>query len=484
MKKEMRSFRVLLGIRVTAAMTAAVGAVSILSFLGLRQGLDRELNASLLNVATIQAAAVTDDPEGDMRFPEWELTPEEAASVRELNRYAQIWNADGESLVRGRYITEDLPLDPTALSRAAADELVWTQGVFQGIPIRSLYYPLERLGQLHNHHVLQVAAPLEARNRMLRSVGLLLLGILGTIAAATFAGAWWLAGRVVRPVDRIIDQAEGIARGEPHRRIEAYADTREYQRLVQVLNQMLGRLNAALETQKRFAADASHELRTPLTALRGEIEVALRRDRTPEEYVRVLESALEESERLSRLAEDLLTLTRSEAGVLSPQLQRVDLADRVRRTVVRLSAEAEGKGIHISGPGEATVVADVDPDLFDRVVWNLLGNAVKFSPSGGLVEIWIAQGVHGIVLEVADGGPGIPEDKLERVFERFFRTDESRTLGESDSGTGLGLAIAKAIVELHRGSITARNRTEGGSVFRMTLPVPSDDRHPSSTLPA
>ena len=230
--------------------------------------------------------------------------------MRDLNRYAQIWSADGTSLVRGRYITEDLPLDPSALARAADDELVWTRGVFQGSPIRSLYYPLERLGELHNHHVLQVAAPLDARNRLLRRVGLLLLGILGTIAAATFGGAWWLAGRMVRPVDAIIDQAEGIAHGEPHRKIEAFADTWEYQRLVQVLNRMLTRLEAALETQKRFAADASHELRTPLTALRGQIEVALRRDRSPEEYVAVLDSALEESERLSRIAEDLLTLTR------------------------------------------------------------------------------------------------------------------------------------------------------------------------------
>ena len=358
----MRSFRFLLGIRVTAAMTAAVGAVAILSFLGLRQGLDRELNASLLNVATIQAAAVTDDPTGEMRFPEWELTPEEAASVRELNRYAQIWSADGESLVRGRYITEDLPLDPAALARAADDELVWTQGVFQGIPIRSLYYPLERLGELHNRHVLQVAAPLEARNRMLRSVGFLLLGILGTIAASTFAGSWWLAGRVVRPVDAIIDQAEGIARGEPHRRIEAYADTWEYQRLVQVLNQMLGRLRRPWKPRKRFAADASHELRTPLTALRGEIEVALRRDRTPEEYVRVLDSALEESERLSRLAEDLLTLTRSEAGVLKPQLQEVDLTGE--GPVERWPAfprKPKARGVLISGPGEAPVPPRLTP---------------------------------------------------------------------------------------------------------------------------
>lgn len=473
----MRSFRFLLGIRVTGAMTAAVGAVAVLSFLGLRQGLDRELNASLLNVATIQAAAVTNDPTGEMHFPEWELTPEEAASVRDLNRYAQIWSAGGESLVRGRYIIQDLPLDAQALARAADDELVWTEGEFQGIPIRSLYYPLERLGQLHSRHVLQVAAPLEARNRMLRSVGLLLLAILATIAASTFLGSWWLAGRVVRPVDAIIDQAEGIARGNTRRRIEAYADTWEYQRLVQVLNRMLSGLEAALEAQKRFAADASHELRTPLTALRGELEVALRRDRTVEEYVRVLDSALEESERLSRLAEDLLTLTRSEAGVLKLQPRLVDLADRIQTTASRLSTEARRRGVVITSPGDTPVPAEVDPDLFDRVVWNLLGNALQHSPADSQVVITLGATDQGVRMEIADSGPGIPEDELEKIFERFYRTDESRTHAEGESGTGLGLAIAKAIIDLHGGQIRAENRPGGGALFRVILP-PSAGRKP------
>ncbi len=481
MTQKMRSFRVLLGIRVTAAMTAAVGIVSLLAFLGLRQGLDRELDASLLNVAAIQAAAVTNDPTGKMHFPEWELTPAEAASVRELNRYTQIWNADGESLVRGRYITEDLPLDAAALARAADDQVVWSRGVFQGIPIRSLYYPLERMGELHNRHVLQVAAPLGARDRMLSRVGALLLAVLITIAAGTFAGSWWLAGRVVRPVDAIIDQAESIARGEPRPRIEAYADTWEYQRLVQVLNRMLSRLATALEAQKRFAADASHELRTPLTVLRGELEVALRRDRTPEEYVRVLDSALEESERLSRLAEDLLTLTRSEAGVLDPQIQAVDLSERVERTVARLSLEAGEMGVELRQAAEGPVSGHVDPDLFDRVVWNLLGNAVKFSPPGGSVTVTVRETGAGAELEVADEGPGIPETQLQKVFERFFRIDEARSHSGDDSGTGLGLAIAKAVVELHGGEITASNRPEGGAVFRVIFPTARIPERPGNT---
>jgi hypothetical protein len=160
------SFRWQLALRFAAAVVLGMIAISVVSYHVVRHVLDRELDASLFNVASIQAASVTDAPGGTMRFHEWELTPAEAASVRDLNRYAQVWSADAESLLRTRYITDDLPLDTTALHSAARGQLVLTEQTFQERPIRSLYYPLERLGPLHANHVLQVAAPLDARNRM------------------------------------------------------------------------------------------------------------------------------------------------------------------------------------------------------------------------------------------------------------------------------------------------------------------------------
>jgi len=467
----LRSFRFILGIRVTVVMTGAVAAVALSSFLVLRQALDRELNASLISVASVQAASVTDDPSGEMRFHEWELTPDEAVSLRDLVRYLQIWNAEGESLIRSRFIDEDLPLDTVALARAGEGALAWAEGTFQGVQVRALYYPLERLGELHTRHVLQVAAPLAARDRVLRQLGLLLLAIVVTVGITTFPGAWWLAGRAVDPVDAIVDQAEAIAAGAPQRSIEAFADTLEYARLVQVLNRMLGRLEAALETQRRFTADASHELRTPLTVLRGELEVALRRDRTPDEYTQVLRSALEEAERLSRLAEDLLTLTRSEAGAQSLQMEKKDLAEQVGRAVVRFGQQAQEKGIELSFAPAGEVLAEYDSDLMDRVTWNLLGNALKYTPAGGKVEVRVKREAEVVTLVVEDSGPGIPPEKLESVFDRFVRIDEARTSGGDTSGTGLGLAIVKAVVVLHQGMVSVENTPDGGALFRVTLPV-------------
>ena len=467
----MRSFRTVLALRVAGGITAGVLIISVLSYLALKETLDRELNASLVNVASIQASSLTEDPSGIMRFHEWELTPEEAASVRDLNRFAQVWSGEGVSLLRTQYITTDLPLDDDGLRSALAGELAWTEGVFQGIPIRSLYYPLERLGELHSRHVLQVAAPLESRDRMLGNVALFLLGLTLSAGIASFGAGWWLASRMIHPVDDIIDQAESIGVDRGRRAIEAYADTREYQRLVQVLNGMLSRLDSAMEAQRRFTADASHELRSPLTALRGELEVARRKERSRQEYERVLDSSLDEVERLSRIAEDLLTLTRSEAGAVVPQEEVVELGTRVGDTLGRLARKAGAKGIRLRLVNEGPVTTRVDPDHLDRVSWNLLDNAIKFTPPGGEVTVTVVEENDKAVLSVADTGPGIPEDRIPQIFERFFRLDESRTPGEREGGTGLGLAIVRALSELSGGRVEAANRQGGGAVFRVLLPL-------------
>lgn len=465
-----KSFRFRLAIRFTLAMLVGLTALSALSFILIREVLDREINASLLNVASIQAATLTDAPSGEMHFHEWELTPDEAAQVRDLNRFAQVWSEDGRSLLRTRYITGDLPLDTMALRRAAGGEITRVESTFQGIPVRSLFYPLGRLGPLHGEHVLQVAAPLGTRNRMLKNALLFMLLLLIIVSGGTLAGSWWLAARAVRPVQEIIRQAEAVRPGTPGPRIEAWADSREYVRLVQVLNTMLARIDAAFEAQRRFTADASHELRSPLTAMRGELELARRRPRPAEEYERVIDSALEEVERLSRIAEDLLTLARSDAGVLQLRPQKVDLAATAERVVERLALAASAKNVELVLRAEPPVTALVDEDLVSRLLWNLATNAIKFTPAGGRVVLSATRENGTVALAVTDTGPGIPEDALPQVFDRFYRADEARTPAAPSQGTGLGLAIVRAIAELHGAEISARN-TGSGAEFTVRLPA-------------
>jgi two-component system, OmpR family, sensor kinase len=473
-----RSLRFRVAARIALAMMAALAVLSLFGVFGARRFLDSELNANLLNVASIQAGAVTDAPGGEMVFHEWDLTPEEAAQVRELNRYAQIWSASGESLLRTQYIVEDLPLDDDALRRAAAGELVMTDQHFQGMPIRSLYYPLERMGAAHARHVLQVAAPLTGRSNMLRQLTLLLLGITLLSGAASFVGGWWLASRVVGPVHEIIDQAEAMGAGTLGRRIEADADEQEYERLITVLNSMLDRLEGAFESQRRFIADASHELRSPLTALKGEMELALRRERSDDEYRRVIRSSLQEVDRLTLLTQDLLTLARVDAGVMQPRFESIDAPDRVRNVIDRLRHVADQKNVQLTVGGAASADLLADPGLLDQLLWNLVDNAVKFTPPGGKITVAVDERPGSMVFTVRDTGPGVAGRDVERIFERFYRADQARTASSGPGGTGLGLSIVRAITEVHGGRAVAANHPDGGAVFEVVLPTAPPPRKP------
>ena len=464
-----RSFRAQLALRASLVMAAALVSISIASIVALRSLLNRRIDASILNVASIQAASLTDEPSGAMHFHEWELTPEEAASVRDLIQYAQVWRHDGVSLLRSQYMTSDLPLDHDAVRDADGGELVWTQATFEDMPVRVLYYPLDRFGAAHERHVLQVAAPLRNRDQLVVRVSsfLAMLSLIGT--GATFAGSWWLAGRAMRPVHEIIDQAEDIRAGSLDRRIHAYADLKEYRRLVDVLNTMLERIHDAFEAQRRFAADASHELRSPLTAMRGEIELALRRERDTEEYRRVLGSTLEEVVRLGRIAEDLLLLARADSGAVTARREPVEMAGVVQRVVERLEARARSKGIRLSVEVEGDPTAEVDPVLVGQVVWNLLENAIKFTPAGGAARVRVWPERDEVRLAVEDTGPGFGEVH-DRLFDRFHRGDPARTPAQGTSGTGLGLAIVKAVVEAHGGGVSVRDRPGGGARVEVYFP--------------
>lgn len=464
-----RSFRFQLALRAAVGMALGLAAIAAVTFYTVRSVLDGELDASILNVASIQAASLTDGPGGAMHFHEWELTPDEAASLQDLIRYGQVWRADGTSLLRSQYMTSDLPLDRGHLARAAEGTLVWTETSWDGIPIRALYYPLERFGMAHERHVLEVAAPRVARNEMLHRVGLFLLALTVVMSGATFVGASWLAGRAMRPVSEIIEQAEAIRAGSLGVRIHAYAEIREYGRLVEVLNTMLGRIRAAFEVQRRFTADASHELRSPLTAMRGELELALRRDRAPAEYRRVIQSTLEEVVRLSMLSEDLLVLARSDSGAMRPNFALTSVADVASRVVERLRVPAGEKGIEVVLSCAGDLVARVDSGLMGQVVWNLVDNAVKYTPPGGRVGVRLRREGDQVVLIVEDSGPGFRDAK--NAFRRFFREDTARTHGSGTDGTGLGLAIVQAVVQAHGGHVSVGNREGGGGRVHVRVPV-------------
>jgi signal transduction histidine kinase len=229
---------------------------------------------------------------------------------------------------------------------------------------------------------------------------------------------------------------------------------------------MLGRLDASIEAQRRFTSDASHELRSPLTALRGELEVARRRDRSGEEYRRVLDSALEEVDRLARLVDDLLMLARADAGAAPARPRDARLATVAARVVERLAPSAHERGVELALDAGSDTTGRFDPDLMERLLWNLVENALRYTPRGGRVAVGAYARGEELELVVDDTGPGIPADMRTLVFDRFYRADDSRTQGP-ESGTGLGLSMVRSIARAHAGEATVEEAPGGGARFRV-----------------
>ncbi|HYL22165.1 MAG TPA: ATP-binding protein [Gemmatimonadales bacterium] len=293
-------------------------------------------------------------------------------------------------------------------------------------------------------------------------------------SGATLVGAWRLARSAVRPVGEITAQATLIEAGTLNQRIAAHADTDEYRGLVAVLNRMLDRLEQGFHAQQRLTADVGHELRTPLTALRGLMEVALRTERSPGEYQRVLRSGLEEMDRLTTLAEDLLLITRAESHLLKPERVAADPNAMIERALQALDGRIAEKKLvveRVLDPRAKGV--SLDPQLVGRLIDHLVDNAVKFTPPWGRLLAATEAGVPthgGVRLAVQNSGSQIAAADLPHVFEPFYQADPARPRG---GGSGLGLALVAAIARLHGGEARAWNLPGEGVRFEVDLPAPA-----------
>ena len=306
-------------------------------------------------------------------------------------------------------------------------------------------------------------------------LGVVVVALSGVVVfgtSATLLGAWWLAGSAIRPVTEITAQATHIESGTLDQRIVAHVNTQEYQGLVRVLNRMLERLERAFSAQRRLTADVSHELRTPLTALRGEVEVALRSERTPRDYQRVLHSALEEIERLSRITEDALLITRADASSAAVPRALLDFNALLRDLLARWQPRMAGAGVRLDVTLDAELrELPLDGTLITRMVEHLLDNALRHTPAGGRVEVrTVLAAPDKARLSVTDSGPGVAAADVSHMFEPFYRGDASRTRA---GGAGLGLAVVAAVARLHGGTVTVDSAPGRGARFEVELPTSS-----------
>ena len=295
-------------------------------------------------------------------------------------------------------------------------------------------------------------------------------GILGgfSIVLSSWAG-YAMAKRALRPIKTIQKTARTVASGDLSQRLPTHARERELHDLMEDLNSMFEALESSFKSQKRFTADASHELRMPLTILKGEIEVALRHPRSEQEYRSLLKQHLSIVGRMQRIVDDLLTLARSDAGMLELQQKPVDLSLLLQEVGQQHLILFSERHLYLEIEIQDDLEIMGDESQIERVIFNLLGNAHKYAPEHSTVWLTAYAEQEQAKIIVRDEGLGIAKKHQTRLFHRFYRVDDSRA--RKKGSAGLGLAICKHIIELHQGSIHVESDEGKGASFIVTLPL-------------
>ncbi len=357
-----------------------------------------------------------------------------------------------------------VPADVPSLPAAAFDR----QGVF--VRKASLESGSLLIGAVASRqYAVEVGVSTQRIDETLRQVLLLLAVGLPVAVCVAVSGGFILVRRALKPVNRIAHKAEEISQHNLSERLPVVRSGDELERLSISLNHMIARLEDAIQTSKRFVADASHELRTPLTVLRGELESLAQSAQLQVHARESIGSLLEEVDRLAEIVESLLALSRLDAGEASAETVRFDLAELVTTTAEQMSLLAEDKDIGVECDAASDVIVEGDRARMKQVVVNLLDNAIKYTPNGGNVLLKIARDGHHAILEVNDNGVGIPTEALPHMFKRFFRVDDSRS--RELGGAGLGLSIVKSICAAQGAEVGVTSRPGGGSCFRVRQPL-------------
>jgi two-component system, OmpR family, sensor kinase len=351
-----------------------------------------------------------------------------------------------------------------ALSSTRLHTVRWGKDNFRG-----LVRPISAGGHTYTLAVLQ---SLHSQKEMMEDIQDTFLWAIPVALLLASVGGYFLARKSLAPIAAMAAQARSMGAANLNSRLAVANERDELGQLAQTFNQLLERLEASFEQQRRFMADASHELRTPVAILRGEAEVTLSKpERSPEEYRQTLSTLREESQRLAHIIEDLFTLARADAGQYPLTLRETYLDEVASAALLRARSLALAKNINLVPAIEPDLPIRADEALLGRMLLNLLDNAIKYSPSGSTVTLTCRREGNCYVLSVSDNGPGVPAELQPRIFERFFRADKARSRGEGETGgAGLGLSIARWIVEAHHGHLTLARSDSSGSTFTAVFP--------------
>lgn len=316
--------------------------------------------------------------------------------------------------------------------------------------------------------IVQIGTSLEDFDETMKRLLIIMIIAIPTSIASTIAIGYAAARKALRPVEKMRKTAFKITSRNLGERIDLGRRKDELGRLAQTFNEMIDRLQGAFQRINQFSSDVSHELKTPLTIIKGETEVALRKERTVAEYKSILASHLEEADQMTRIIEDLLLLSKADKDEMRMSIETISLRDLVLTVCADMRLLAQQKDVQLVAETSADAKLRGDELKLRRMLRNIVDNGIKYTPTGGTVEVSSQVNDGMVTIDVRDTGLGIAKEDLKYIFDRFYRADRSR---KRENGSGLGLSISKWIAEAHGGTIDVESRISSGSLFSIRLPL-------------
>jgi len=440
-------------------LLAYAGGASLYLFYSLREQLDNDLSEDVERVEGLLEST----PDGMVALDSVHHGEDEANT----QRFVEVWSAEGALLYRSPTLEGGaLGGQPRSSAESNTQRSSSTVRLADGTRVRMA----TSIHTVDGRRVfLRVAHSEQGLWQELEEFSSVLLVALPLALVLAGFGGFALARKALAPIDAMAHQAERISAERLSERLPIENPEDELGHLARAFNATLARLEAAFDQLRRFTADASHELRTPLTAIRSVGEVALQVPKSATEYRDVIGSMLEETDRLTRLVDSLLTLSRADAGHIQVQRTDISLLGLAQEASSLVEVLAEEKRQRISVEGDPTLIVSGDRVILRQALVNLIDNAIKYSPGEAEILVRVGAGKDSqLIVEVVDRGPGVPREHRSRIFDRFYRVDSARS--REWGGAGLGLAIARWAVEIHGGQITVQSVEGQGSTFRVALP--------------
>jgi heavy metal sensor kinase len=450
----------------------------------LSNSLHRDVDNKLRSLAEL-VSSESSSPLSKFGFGNIDQALETSMNLKPIGKFIQVLDESGNIGRKSENLRNvQLPIGLNALKNASKGQITFeTNRSIANTPLRIITFPV-----VENDHVakiVQIASSLEEVEDALNTLFIILIITVPLALMVASLGGQFLAHQALKPVDDITQTARMITSQNLNQRISPPRVKDEISRLIETFNGMISRLDQSFRQIKQFSSDASHELKTPLTILKGEVEVMLRKERTPQEYQQTLKSNLEEINRMSQIVEDLLLLSRADTGQIELNRGNINLTEMLSEVIAQMGMLARSKGLDLSKSNNHPDICIFGDALRIReLLINLIDNGIKYTEEGGSVRVSLQKELRPagkypsdrvekerenfIKIIVSDTGIGISKEDQGKVFNRFFRVDKARS--REQGGSGLGLSICKWIVEAHQGEIEVESELGKGSSFIVRLP--------------